>query len=146
MTITQEHTTPLEVKSARELITPGDFIAVAGAVQRNNEGMAANVAEAITEEALKFVAACSAAPHARLKPSRVVDELARPDLAHDRVRRTVPVPAPVRAPRTGTPGRRTPRSRCAGTDSGSDHSGRVRTRPADVERADRQHDSGRRNL
>ncbi|MFF9482596.1 glycine-rich domain-containing protein [Streptomyces sp. NPDC014733] len=74
MTITQQHTTPLEVKSARELITPEAFTAVAGTVQRNNEGMAENVAEAITEEALKFVAACSAAPRARLKPSRVVDE------------------------------------------------------------------------
>lgn len=74
MTITQEHTTSPEVKSVRELITPEQFLDVASTVQRNNDGMAANVAEAITEEALKFVAACSAAPRARLKPSRVVDE------------------------------------------------------------------------
>ncbi|MFI9355945.1 glycine-rich domain-containing protein [Streptomyces lydicus] len=74
MTITQEHTTLPEVKSARKLITPEQFLDVASTVQRNNEGMAANVAERITEEALKFVAACSVAPRARLKPSRVVDE------------------------------------------------------------------------
>lgn len=74
MTITQEHTTSPEVKSVRELITPEQFLDVASTVQRNNDGMAANVAEAITEEALKFVVACSTARRARLKPSRVVDE------------------------------------------------------------------------
>ncbi|MGW8400058.1 hypothetical protein ACWGLP_25775 [Streptomyces lydicus] len=52
MTITQEHTTLPEVKSARKLITPEQFLDVASTVQRNNEGMAANVAERITEEAL----------------------------------------------------------------------------------------------
>ncbi|MEV5875785.1 hypothetical protein AB0L75_16420 [Streptomyces sp. NPDC052101] len=74
MTITQEHTVPQEVKSARGLITRKEFLAVAGTVQRNNPGMAGNVAEAITEEALKFEAACAHAPRARLRPSRVVDE------------------------------------------------------------------------
>lgn len=60
--------------SACDLISPEGFRAVAQTVQRANPGMAGNVAEAIADEALKFVAACAAAPKARLRPSRVVDE------------------------------------------------------------------------
>ncbi|MEU3712900.1 hypothetical protein [Streptomyces catenulae] len=62
------------MSSARALLTAEEFAAVAGTVQRNNPGMAFDVAEAITEEALKFEAACAHRPQARLKPSRVVDE------------------------------------------------------------------------
>ncbi|MEU3709050.1 glycine-rich domain-containing protein [Streptomyces catenulae] len=73
MTVTQDHASR-NVSSARDLITTEEFTAVAGTVQRNNHGMTLDVAEAITEEALKFEAACAHHPQARLKPSRVVDE------------------------------------------------------------------------
>lgn len=73
MTTSPEHVrTPMS--SARDLISPEAFRAVAQTVQQNNPWMAANIAVAITDEALKFVAACAAAPSARLRPSRVVDE------------------------------------------------------------------------
>lgn len=74
MTITQEHTAAPEVKSTRMLITPAAFAGVIATVQDNNEGMAADVAERIVDEALKFVVACAAFPGEHLRPSRVVDE------------------------------------------------------------------------
>ncbi|MER7704651.1 hypothetical protein ABTX81_17380 [Kitasatospora sp. NPDC097605] len=62
------------VADARSLITGAEFAGVAATVQRNNPGMALDMAERITTEALKFVAACAASPRSSLKPSRTVDE------------------------------------------------------------------------
>ncbi|MBT2489109.1 hypothetical protein J7E96_11360 [Streptomyces sp. ISL-96] len=61
-------------RDARDLINPEDLAAVAASIQWSNPGMAPDVAEAITLEALKFEAACAAHPTAGLAPSRVVDE------------------------------------------------------------------------
>lgn len=73
MTIAQEHAAP-GVSSARDLITPDAFADIVATVLDNNHGTAADVAERITAEALKFVAACARFPGERLRPSRVVDE------------------------------------------------------------------------
>ncbi|UQA97485.1 glycine-rich domain-containing protein [Streptomyces halobius] len=74
MTITEEHTTGREVNSARDLITPDEFAGVVATVQANNPDMEHDVAERITEEALKFVATAAGFPGEPLRLSRVVDE------------------------------------------------------------------------
>lgn len=59
---------------ARSLITEAEFAGVTATVQDNSPDLAADVAERIVEEALKFMAACAVTPGGGLKPSRVVDE------------------------------------------------------------------------
>ncbi|MET8678904.1 hypothetical protein ABZW18_15345 [Streptomyces sp. NPDC004647] len=59
---------------ARSLITDAEFADVTATVQDNNPDMAADVAERIVEEALKFMAACAVTRGGGLNPSRVVDE------------------------------------------------------------------------
>ncbi|MEV8402564.1 hypothetical protein [Streptomyces niveus] len=61
-------------RNARDLLNAPGFAGVVATVLDNNAGMKQETAEAITEEALKFVAACARFPEARLRPSRVVDE------------------------------------------------------------------------
>lgn len=73
-------------RDVRDLIHPEDLVAVTGTVQRNNPGMALDVAELITLEALKFEAACAAHPQDRLRPSRVVDEGWHALILHTRVK------------------------------------------------------------
>ncbi|WP_326811609.1 hypothetical protein [Streptomyces scopuliridis] len=73
-------------RDARDLLTAEELSAVTTTVQLNNPGMAADVAEAITLEALKFEAACAAHPTARLKPSRVVDEGWHALILHTRIK------------------------------------------------------------
>ncbi|MFJ9031938.1 hypothetical protein ACIRQP_26135 [Streptomyces sp. NPDC102274] len=73
-------------RDARALLTDEEFTAVAGTVQRNNPGMEEAVARSITEEALKFEAACAFNPGARLKPSRVVDEGWHALILHTRIK------------------------------------------------------------
>ncbi|MFE2494043.1 hypothetical protein [Streptomyces scopuliridis] len=73
-------------RDARDLLTAEELAAVTATVQLNNPGMTADVAEAITLEALKFEAACAAHPTARLKPSRVVDEGWHALILHTRVK------------------------------------------------------------
>ncbi|GAA2674020.1 hypothetical protein GCM10010400_40230 [Streptomyces aculeolatus] len=73
MTVLLEHVRTPE-SSARDLISPEAFRAVAQTVQQANPGMSANIAVAIVDEALKFVAACASSPTVPLRPSRVVDE------------------------------------------------------------------------
>jgi len=60
--------------TARELIPAEAFAGVVATVLDNNKGMEQPVAERITEEALKFVAACAKRPSRGLRPSRIVDE------------------------------------------------------------------------
>ncbi|MGW7053915.1 hypothetical protein [Streptomyces sp. NPDC054887] len=76
-------------RDARDLINPEDLRTVAATVQRNNPGMAYDVAEAITLEALKFEAACAANPTVGLAPSRVVDAGWHSLILHTRVKATV---------------------------------------------------------
>ena len=73
MSTALEHTRA-PMSSARDLISPEAFRAVAQTVQQANSGMSANIAVAIVDEALKFVAACASSPTVPLRPSRVVDE------------------------------------------------------------------------
>ncbi|WP_274559608.1 hypothetical protein [Streptomyces spiramyceticus] len=86
MSITTEATV---TRYARDLIHPEDLVAVAATVRRNNPGMAPDVAELITLEALKFEAACAAHPHARLQPSGVVDEGWHALILHTRVKQSL---------------------------------------------------------
>lgn len=67
-------TSATEQLSARDLLTPGGFQALADTVQGNNPGMEPALAERISQEALKFIHAAAANPGAHLVPSRVVDE------------------------------------------------------------------------
>jgi hypothetical protein len=60
--------------TARDLIPAEAFAGVAATVLDNNKGMEQALAERITEEALKFVAACATFPGRGLRPSRIVDE------------------------------------------------------------------------
>ncbi|WP_411112785.1 hypothetical protein [Streptomyces sp. 029-5] len=73
-------------RDARDLLTAEELAAVTATVQLNNPGMGADVAEAITLEALKFEAACATHPTARLKPSRVVDEGWHALILHTRIK------------------------------------------------------------
>ncbi|WP_329214754.1 hypothetical protein OG352_05080 [Streptomyces sp. NBC_01485] len=58
----------------RDLIPAEAFAGVVATVLDNNKGMEQALAERITEEALKFVAACAKRPGRGLRPSRIVDE------------------------------------------------------------------------
>ncbi|WP_251021382.1 hypothetical protein [Streptomyces sp. ISL-98] len=86
MSITTEATV---ARNVFDLIHPEDLVAVTATVQRNNPGMAIDVAELITLEALKFEAACAAHPRACLKPSRVVDEGWHALILHTRVKQSL---------------------------------------------------------
>ncbi|MFE4535712.1 hypothetical protein ACFRKB_11595 [Streptomyces scopuliridis] len=77
------------IRDARDLLTAEELSAVMATVQLNNRGMTADIAEAITLEALKFEAACAAHPTARLKPSRVVDEGWHALILHTRIKAKV---------------------------------------------------------
>ncbi|MFG2638558.1 glycine-rich domain-containing protein [Streptomyces sp. NPDC048362] len=59
---------------ARMLVTDDQFTSCRLTVMDANPDMPASLASRIVEEALKFVAACSANPGAGLVPSRIVDE------------------------------------------------------------------------
>ena len=59
---------------ARMLITDAQFASCRKTVMDANPDMSEEMAGRIVEEALKFVAACSANPRAGLAPSRIVDE------------------------------------------------------------------------
>ncbi|MET9012350.1 hypothetical protein ABZX74_15730 [Streptomyces olivaceoviridis] len=59
---------------ARMLITDEQFTSCRRTVMDANPGVSEELAGRIVEEALKFVAACSANPGAGLVPSRIVDE------------------------------------------------------------------------
>lgn len=59
---------------ARMLITDEQFISCRRTVMDANPAMSQVLAGRIVEEALKFVAACSANPGGGLVPSRIVDE------------------------------------------------------------------------
>lgn len=61
-------------RDARDLLPAAELAAVVATVLTNNSGMAPEMAERITLEAVKFEAACASFPTLRLKPSRVVDE------------------------------------------------------------------------
>ncbi|MFF7198253.1 glycine-rich domain-containing protein [Streptomyces sp. NPDC008079] len=61
------------VRDPRELISAEEFTAVSQTVQRNS-GLTVEVADRITAEALKFVAAAAQFPGQGMRPSRVVDE------------------------------------------------------------------------
>lgn len=61
-------------RNPRDLLTASAFEAVAATVQSNNPGMDVDVAERITAEALKFVAAAAVERGRGLRPSRTVDE------------------------------------------------------------------------
>ncbi len=76
-------------RDVRDLIHPTDLVAVTGTVQRNNPGMAIDVAELITLEAIKFEAACASHPGAGLRPSRVVDEGWHALILHTRVKQSL---------------------------------------------------------
>ncbi len=62
------------MNDARDLLTPTEFAGVAATVLRNNRDMDPVVAERITAEALKFLAAAAHSPGQGLRPSRIVDE------------------------------------------------------------------------
>ncbi|MFH8747214.1 hypothetical protein ACH4GK_08235 [Streptomyces rimosus] len=62
------------MKNARELISAAVHVSIVSTVKDNNPGMDVSTATRITDEGLKFVSACAAAPDATLAPSRVVDE------------------------------------------------------------------------
>lgn len=59
---------------ARMLVTDAEFASCRRTVMDANPDMPEETAGRIVEEALKFVAACSAHPGAGLVPSRIVDE------------------------------------------------------------------------
>ncbi|MEV6809827.1 hypothetical protein [Streptomyces sp. NPDC051132] len=59
---------------ARMIITDEQFTSCRSTVWDANPAMGEELAGRIVEEALKFVAACSASPGAGLVPSRIVDE------------------------------------------------------------------------
>ncbi|MFF9645570.1 glycine-rich domain-containing protein [Kitasatospora aureofaciens] len=69
----------------RTLRTPGQFDQVVCTVLDNNPGMAADLAERIVTEALKFVAAARMFPTVRITPSNVVDEGWHALILHTRV-------------------------------------------------------------
>lgn len=58
----------------RELLDATAYQCVVHTVQDNNPGMEPDMADRITREALKFLAAIGCHPEARMAPSRVVDE------------------------------------------------------------------------
>ncbi|GAA1924879.1 glycine-rich domain-containing protein [Streptantibioticus ferralitis] len=60
--------------NARDLLITEEFEGVVGTAARNNPDMASEVAERITEEAIKFVATAAKSPGRGLRPSRIVDE------------------------------------------------------------------------
>ncbi len=100
-------------RPARALLTDADFTGVAATVARNNPGMAAEVAERITTDAIKFVAAAAASPGRGLRPSRIVDEGWHALILHTRVYRALcadlgqfidHVPEPPQAPAAYDPG------------------------------------------
>lgn len=66
--------TILRRDSARHLVSDDQFAGVVATVLDNNDGMTAEVAEKITDEALKFVAGAARFPGHGMRPSRVVDE------------------------------------------------------------------------
>lgn len=59
--------------SARHLLSVEGFSRVVHLVQRDNEGVERALAERITDEALKFVAAAATTTSRHLRPSKVVD-------------------------------------------------------------------------
>lgn len=61
-------------RDPRQLLTEAQFAAVAATVRSNNPGMTSTLAERITAEALRFLAACAHDRTARIAPSPVVDE------------------------------------------------------------------------
>ncbi|MFC1416343.1 glycine-rich domain-containing protein [Streptacidiphilus cavernicola] len=65
---------PVLDRNPRDLLSPGQFHGVAATVRQNNPGMAMNLAERITAEALRFLAVCAHDRSARIAPSPVVDE------------------------------------------------------------------------
>lgn len=70
---TPQHATVLD-RDPRQLVTAEGFAAVAATVRTNNPGMAQDLAERITAEALKFLAMIGHFKNRRVAPSRVVDE------------------------------------------------------------------------
>ena len=61
-------------RDPRDLLTAGEFAAVAAIVASNNPGMTTDLAERITAEALRFLAARAQDRNAAIAPSLVVDE------------------------------------------------------------------------
>lgn len=61
-------------RDPRHLVTAQGFASVAATVRANNPGMAADLAERIAAEALKFLAMIGRFRNRRVAPSRVVDE------------------------------------------------------------------------
>ncbi|WP_328924352.1 hypothetical protein OG429_06630 [Streptomyces sp. NBC_00190] len=67
-------TTPTTLEaSARHLLSAEGFSRVVHLVQRDNEGIDLALAERITDEAIKFVAAAATATGRHLRPSKAVD-------------------------------------------------------------------------
>ncbi|MEV7772937.1 hypothetical protein [Kitasatospora sp. NPDC086791] len=69
----------------RNLLTPAQFDGAVFTVLDNNPGMAADTAERIVTEALKFVVAARTFPAVRITPSNVVDEGWHALILHTRV-------------------------------------------------------------
>lgn len=66
--------TPTSVRDPRALLEPAVFSGVVSTVLNNNPGMTPELAERITAEALKFLAAAANTPGSPIAPSPVVDE------------------------------------------------------------------------